>query len=358
MRTVWVELRDRSYPVYIGAGLMADLLELVPSFPEAERYLVLTDRNVEPLYAARVEEKLGSRGAVERLVVGAGEESKNLQVAWRLLHELTAREARRFDVFVTLGGGMISDLGGFVASLYQRGMPLIHLPTTVEGQVDAAIGGKTGVNLAAGKNLVGTFYQPDAVIADVTTLSTLPEREFRSGLAEVVKYGLVLDPDLLDLVVRSSKALSDRDEVTLEEIVERCASLKAGVIAADERDFSQRIVLNYGHTLAHALEAASYGRFLHGEAVSVGMAYAAALAHEIGVLGADSVERHLSSLEALELPTVAEFEPDELMKIWSIDKKYRRGQRWVLLKSLGEAVVESQIDEAAVRRALDRVRAR
>lgn len=357
MRNVEVDLGPRSYSVFVGAGLLKDLNDLIPEMPLAGGCVVIADRNTERLYGEAVEGSLSSRGPVHRIEIDPGETSKSFAAAAGILEELASKKLRRDDLLVTLGGGMVGDLGGFVASVYQRGIPLVHLPTSLLAQVDAAVGGKTAVNLPAGKNLAGTFHQPSAVVADVSTLETLPEEEFRSGLAEVVKYGLTLAPGILGVLEGSRDAVLARDAGVMEELVTECVEVKARLVSADEHDHGDRVLLNYGHTLGHALEAAhGYGKWLHGEAVSVGMVFAAALAGELGLLDEASIARHESILESFGLPIRGVFDPDEMIAAMSIDKKYRGGQRWVLLKGIGEAVVESGVDERAVRKALGRVR--
>lgn len=359
MKIVRVELQERSYDVIVGEGLFAELDRLIPSFPHATKTALITDRNVDSLYGDAVQKRLTARGEVTRLVVDPGESSKKPEVAAQLLEELARRVIRRNDLAVTLGGGVVVDLGGFVASVYQRGMPVVHLPTTLLAQVDAAVGGKTGVNLQAGKNLAGTFYQPAAVVADVSTLATLPAGELRGGLAEVAKYGFCFAPDLLDYLEASIDKVLACDPFVLEEIVARCVEIKGRLVSSDERDVGERILLNYGHTFAHALEASSdYKQWPHGDAVSVGMIFAAALAQEIGILDGSALDRHIELLGRAGLPVSASFDPDEIIRQWSIDKKHRGGQRWVLLKEIGEPVIETGVDDNAVRRALDRVRSR
>ncbi|HLH28441.1 MAG TPA: 3-dehydroquinate synthase [Acidimicrobiales bacterium] len=360
MRTVTVELGPRSYPVIIGVGALDAAAGEIPPVPGAERVAIVSDSNVDPAWgdtAARALAPLGSTGEVLRFVVAAGETSKDLAVAGSLLGDLAAARVRRSDVLVALGGGMVGDLAGFVASVYQRGMPFVQVATSLLAQVDAAIGGKTAVNLAAGKNLVGTFYQPRAVIADTTVLSTLPRREYTSGLAEVAKYGFAFDPAFLGLVESSLPAIGAGDPAVLEEVVARSVAIKASVVAADELDLAdRRIMLNYGHTLAHALEAlGNYEQWLHGEAVSVGMVFAAALARESGLLPPGDAERHRSTLSALGLPVTAAFDPAEIETAWSIDKKYRGGVRWVLLNGIGCPVVTTRVGSREVAAAMSAV---
>ncbi|HEY4937972.1 MAG TPA: 3-dehydroquinate synthase family protein, partial [Actinomycetota bacterium] len=257
-------------------------------------------------------------------------------------------------LLVALGGGMVGDLAGFAASIYQRGMALVQAPTSLLAQVDAAVGGKTAVNLTAGKNLAGTFYQPRAVIADTATLQTLPEREYISGLAEVAKYGLSLDPELLADIEKNTAALRERDPEVLEDIVARSVAIKASIVAADERDLDdRRIMLNYGHTLAHALEAlGGYEQWLHGEAVSVGLVFASALARELGYLSAAEADRHKTVLQALGLPVSADFDPAAIEEAWTMDKKYRGGVRWVLLKGIGDPFVTPGVHSPELSRAM------
>lgn len=357
VRSIRVALGPRSYEVHVGAGSLARAGELAPAVSHASRVVLVSDGNVDPRWGERAAESFRDRGEVLRLVVEPGETSKSLESAGRLLEEMAALQVRRDDLLLALGGGVVGDLGGFVASVYQRGMPLVQLPTSLLAQVDAAVGGKTAVNLAAGKNLAGTFHQPLAVVADTEALATLPEREYRSGLAEVAKYGLCFDPGLLDVLEGGAEAVGARDAGLLEEVVARSVAIKAGVVAADEHDREGRVILNYGHTLAHALEAAgAYDRWLHGEAVAVGMVFAAALACELGILDDAALERHVVVLRRLGLPVAAAFDPEAVARVWSIDKKYRGGQRWVLLKAIGEPVVETRVDAAAIRRAIERVR--
>ena len=363
MRTVRVDLGDRSYDVVAGAGALAKAATLVPAIAGCERVAVVSDSNVDQAWGGAAEEALaplGATGDVHRLVVPAGETSKSTEVAGRLLEDLARRRIRRGDLLVALGGGMAGDLGGFVASVYQRGMPFLQVPTSLLAQVDAAIGGKTAVNLTAGKNLVGTFYQPQAVLADTLTLATLPEREYVSGLAEVAKYGFSFDPSLLDLLESSLPAIRARDPEVLEAVVARSAAIKASVVATDERDVEdRRIMLNYGHTFAHALEALGrYEQWLHGEAVSVGLVFAAALARERGVLDAREAARHREVLALLGLPVSAAFDPAEIARAWSMDKKYRGGVRWVLLNGLGNPVVTTGVGSPEISTAMSEVQAR
>jgi 3-dehydroquinate synthase len=354
MSVVRVELGLRSYDVNIRPGL---LNELGSRLPEGGEVVVITDTNVDPLYGDAVENAIAPR-AGWRVVVPAGEASKTLEVADRILEDLASARVRRDDMILTVGGGMVSDLGGFVASVYQRGIPLVHFPTTVVGQVDAAVGGKTGVNLSEGKNLCGTVYQPRAVVSDTATLATLPDREFISGLAEVAKYGFISKPELLDEIEQGWEQIKSRDPELMEKIVVRSVESKAELVSRDEHDDRDaRIYLNYGHTFGHALEASGgYERWTHGEAISIGMCFAAALSAAAGLLDKELSERHATLLSNAGLPTSAEFETDEVLHRIEIDKKNRGGvQRWVLLEAIGKPVVREDVDETLIHKALEMV---
>jgi 3-dehydroquinate synthase len=288
------------------------------------------------------------------LVVPPGEEAKTLQVYGAVLRQLATQEAHRDDVVVALGGGAVGDLAGFVAATYMRGVPLVQVPTTLTAQVDAAIGGKTAVNLPEGKNLVGAFHQPAVVIADVATLATLPEREFRSGLAEVAKYGLALDPELLSLLDGRLGAILEREAPIVAEVVARCASAKSGAVAADERDVGARLILNYGHTLGHALERldAFQGRS-HGEAVAIGMLFAARLSESMELARPGLLARHQRVLASLGLEADASLpDADQILAAFRLDKKYRGGVRFVLLEDVGCPRVVEDVPEDRIRATL------
>jgi 3-dehydroquinate synthase len=280
-----------------------------------------------------------------------GEDAKTLRVYETLLHQLAMQEAHRDDPVIALGGGAVGDLAGFVASTYMRGVPFIQVPTTLLAQVDAAIGGKAAVNLPEGKNLVGTFSQPRLVVADVGTLATLSEREFRSGLAEVTKYALTLDLELLDILERDPGPILGRDAATLERLVARCVSAKARTVAEDERDDGRRLVLNYGHTLGHALERldAFVGRS-HGEAVAVGMVFAARLAEARGMASDGLATRTARLLASFGLEIDGSLPgPDEILAAFRLDKKYRGGVRFVLLEDVGQPVIVDDVTDEELR---------
>ena len=351
-----VEIPGRPYDVSIGAGILATAAAgLLPTFPGAERAFVIADHAVADLYLTPLSEGFAQVG-LETVHLGApqGEDAKSFAVMSAVQRQLAVQEAHRDDPVVALGGGAIGDLAGFVAATYMRGVPFVQVPTTLTAQVDASIGGKTAVNLPEGKNLVGAFYQPRGVLADVATLATLPEREFRSGLAEVAKYALTLDASLLDVLERELPAVLGREAHVLEELVARCVRAKALVVAADERDTGRRLILNYGHTLGHALERldAFAGR-THGEAIAVGMGFVARLAEATGLAAPGLVALHVRVLASLGLDPEGELPAsDEILTAMRMDKKFAGGIRFVLLEGVARPRVVDDVPEELVRAAL------
>jgi 3-dehydroquinate synthase len=310
----------------------------------AENAFVVSHPRIRQLWGADLDASL--RAAKLRVTWGtfpAGEERKTLDTATRLLRAIGRAGLHRGDVVVALGGGVVGDVGAFVASTYNRGVAVVQVPTTLLAMVDSAIGGKTGVNLPQGKNLVGTFHQPIGVIADLDVLGTLPERELRGGLAEVIKYGFISDPPLIDEVIDKREEITGRGDV-LQDIVVRCAAIKADVVAQDERESGLRAILNYGHTLGHAIETLSVagkGRKLHhGEAIAIGMVYAAVVAELSGTAKRDLAADHRRAFETVGLPTRVEgVSWNEVRETMKLDKKYSRGMRFVLLEEPGKPVV-------------------
>ncbi len=342
MVRVTVPIPGRSYEVCVGIGAISQIGDLMPQIPGASTAFIVADLTVSSAWLEPLANALGAAGlGAVHLPVPAGEEAKTLQVYEALLHQLATQEAHRDDLVVALGGGATGDVAGFVASTYMRGVPFVQVPTTLLAQVDAAIGGKTAVNLPEGKNLAGTFYQPRVVIADVGTLVTLSERDFRSGLAEVTKYGLTLDPELLELLERDPAPVVARDPATLEWIVTRCVTAKATIVTGDEHDSGQRLTLNYGHTIGHALERLeAFGGRSHGEAVAIGMVFAARLAEARGLASSGLASRTARLLTSLGLEVDGSLpHPDAIVAACRLDKKYRDGVRFVLLEDVGRAVV-------------------
>ncbi|HEY2826091.1 MAG TPA: 3-dehydroquinate synthase [Pirellulales bacterium] len=356
--SVRVNLRERSYEIRIGSGVLKSAGQVQIGSSPIKRAFIITDDRVESLHAVPVAHSFETAGTqVDTLVVPSGEQSKSTTQADHLWNRLLELGADRQSLIVAVGGGVVGDLAGFIAATYARGLPYLQVPTTLLAQVDSSIGGKVGVNLPHAKNMVGAFWQPAAVLIDTQTLQTLPEREYRSGLAEVVKYGVILDTDFFERLTREAPALLERKSHILNEVIARCCRLKADVVEADEREESgHRAVLNYGHTFAHALEAvAGYGQLLHGEAVSIGMMCAARLAQSLGRVDINFVQRQLALLTALNLPvTSPKLNADQLLAAMLRDKKSKHGQlQFILPTRLGHVELVSSIDVAAVRSALN-----
>jgi len=354
MQTVHVDLSQRGYDIVAGTNLLGRSQEITAGWVAARHAVVITDENVAEPYARVVGESLGEGGLdVDLIEVPAGEPTKSAAMAEQLWSKLLELGADRSSLVVAVGGGVVGDLAGFVAASYARGIDFVQVPTTLLAQVDSSVGGKTGINLPEAKNMVGAFWQPRGVLIDVDSLATLPDREFRAGLAEVVKYGVILDAEFFTYLEQHADQLNARDADVLTHVVARCCRLKADVVQADERETSGlRAVLNYGHTFAHALEAvAGYGELLHGEAVSIGMECAARLAHALGRVDDEFVGRQHKLLSALGLPTVTPDLPrDKLMQAMQSDKKAKHGRiRFVLPTRLGHVeLVENTPPEQAV----------
>lgn len=345
MITVPVRVPSGAYDVVVGTGLLEAAADHLPDLPGAERAFVVADQRVATLYLNRMVSSLGLPAL--HLAVPEGEEAKTLRTVEALYEHLATQGAHRDDPVVALGGGAVGDAAGFVAATYMRGVPLIQVPTTLTAQVDAAVGGKVAVNLPRGKNLVGAFHHARAVLADVGTLGTLPDREFRSGLAEVAKYGLAVDPGILELLEGAVDRVIVRDPALLTDLVAACVQAKAAVVAEDERDTGPRAVLNYGHTLGHALERLdAFSGVSHGEAVASGMVFAARMSEARGMASSELVGRHRRLLAALGLPNdVPRVDPEAVLGAMRLDKKYRHGVRLVLLADVGRALVAEVAEE-------------
>ena len=354
MRQLEVALGARSYPIHIGAGALHAAAVWRPAI-RGKHVLVLSNTTVAPLYLDAVLD--GLQGLDTRsLILEDGEEFKTFANVARVLDALAGMGASRDATLIALGGGVIGDIGGFAAACWMRGIEFLQMPTTLLAMVDSSVGGKTGVNLPAGKNLVGAFHQPRAVIADTQTLATLPRREYLAGLAEVVKYGAIGDVPLFEWIEAHADALLARDGETLVEAIARSCSCKAGVVARDEREQGERALLNFGHTFGHAIEAeAGYGRWLHGEAVAIGMVLAAQLSARLGRAPVADATRLRVLLERLGLPTrlAADGPPERLLQRMRLDKKSVSGDlRLVLWTGLGAADVVAGVDEALVQELL------
>ncbi len=350
IRCVNVDLNERSYPIHIGSNLLDDHA-LLASVITARQIIVVSNETVAPLYLPTLKASLTDRQVIA-VSLPDGEQEKRLESMLPVFDEMLVNGFGRDCQVVALGGGVIGDLAGFVAASYQRGVDFIQIPTTLLAMVDSSVGGKTGVNHPRGKNMIGAFHQPKAVIADLTVLKTLPDRELRAGLAEVVKYALLGDADFIDwLEANMPKALA-RDPKILADIVERCCKNKATIVAADEREAGERALLNLGHTFGHAIEAArGYGDWLHGEAIAAGMCMAASMSARLGWISAEDRDRAIALVASVGLPTEppADISADRFREFMRRDKKNRDGAlRLVLLRGLGDAVLTADYPEAAL----------
>ena len=346
VRKIVVELGDRSYPVLVGAGLLS-APELFRAHAGSGQVMVVTNSTVAALYLERVMAVLGT--GTRSLVLPDGETHKTLAEFNRIISALLEAGFGRDSLLIALGGGVIGDVTGFAAACYQRGIAYLQLPTTLLAQVDSAVGGKTAVNHERGKNMIGAFHQPRAVIADTDTLATLPPREFASGLAEVIKYGLIRDSTFFDWIEANIAALLRRDAAALAQAIETSCRIKAAVVTADEREGGLRAILNFGHTFGHAIETAlEYRDWLHGEAVAAGMMMAADLSQRLGLLPAGALPRIGALLSQTGLPVRAPagVSASQLRALMSVDKKSKAGRlRLVLLRAIGEAAVSDQFGE-------------
>jgi len=337
---VRVDLGPRSYDILVGTDLLSQVGRVIADLGRTTHAWVVTDEHVAPLYLSQVCDSLNERGIrTDTWVVPAGEPSKSLETAAAGWRNLLEAGADRGTVVAALGGGVVGDLGGFLAATYARGLRFFQIPTSLLAQVDSSVGGKVGINLPQAKNMVGAFHQPLGVIADVGSLRTLPQREYASGLGEVVKYGMILDARFFSQLEADAEALLRRDGDVLRRVVARCCRLKADVVERDEREESGlRAVLNYGHTFAHAFESLTgYGVWLHGEAVAAGMHCAAVLAARLGLLSPEVVVRQADLLRRLGLPIrPPELSPHEVAACMMHDKKVRHGRlRFVLPTEIG-----------------------
>ncbi len=348
MHTLNVDLGERRYPIHIGAGLLGRSELLAPHIP-GRQVLVVSNETVAPLYLERLSAGLtGFRQ--HNVILPDGEQYKTLDVLNRIFDALLQNRCDRDITLIALGGGVIGDITGFAAASYQRGVNFIQVPTTLLAQVDSSVGGKTGVNHPLGKNMIGAFYQPRCVIADTTTLNTLPDRELSAGLAEVIKYGLIRDAVFFSWLESNLDTLLVRNPGVLAYAIERSCHNKAEVVVADERESGQRALLNFGHTFGHAIETGmGYGTWLHGEAVATGMCMAARLSQRLGWIDSIDVTRIETLITRAQLPTQppTELDATRFLDLMAADKKVKDGcVRLVLLKSIGESLVSGDYDPA------------
>jgi 3-dehydroquinate synthase len=355
MQTLDVSLAERSYPIYIGKGLLDG--DLLRRHVRARQVLVVTNDTIAPLYLARVQAALAGL-QVDTLRLPDGEKYKSLSVLERVFDCLLERRHARTTTLVALGGGVVGDMVGFAAACYQRGVDFIQVPTTLLAQVDSSVGGKTAVNHPRGKNMIGAFHQPRAVLIDTDVLDTLPPREFAAGVAEVIKYGLIRDAEFYRWLMVNMDALMARDPAVLSEAILRSCRNKAEVVAEDETEQGNRALLNLGHTFGHAIETATgYSSWLHGDAVAAGMVMAARLSAELGWLADAEVASLVALLGRAGLPVSppAGMSAGQCRELMGLDKKVHDGSlRLVLLRAIGEAVVTADYDEAVLMRMLER----
>ena len=357
MPTLTVALAERSYPIHIGAGLLARAGELLTS-PRPARAIIVTNPVVAAHHLAPLQAALSRSGVrCEAVLVPDGEMHKDWTTLYDVHTRLLELGAERSTLLVALGGGVIGDLAGFAAATYQRGMPLLQVPTTLLAQVDSSVGGKTAVNHPLGKNMIGAFHQPSAVIIDTTTLSTLPEREYVAGLAEVIKYGAACDRPFFEWLEANVDRVLARDADAIAQAVLESCRIKAEVVARDEREAGERAILNFGHTFGHAIEAAQgYGKWLHGEAVAAGMVCAAKLSQRACAFSPSDTQRLARLLAAAQLPIEPPRIPVERwLDLMARDKKVEGGAlRFVLLEQLGQAIVRADVPDADVAAAVSR----
>jgi 3-dehydroquinate synthase len=350
MKTITVnftpESSERSYPIHIGSGLLSQP-DLILRHLTQQRVAIVSNATVAPLYMERLRSKLEGQGVTSfPIILPDGEEYKNWQTLNLIFDALLANRCERSTAVLALGGGVVGDLTGFAAATYLRGVPFIQIPTTLLAQVDSSVGGKTGINHPLGKNMIGAFYQPSAVLTDIETLNTLPDRELRAGIAEIIKYGLIRDPVFLEWIEFNMQGLLARDAEILMEAIERSCANKTEIVAADERESGMRALLNLGHTFGHAIEnAMGYGVWLHGEAVAAGTMLAADLSHRMGMINRNDVKRMRDLFVQAKLPVIApNLGAETYLRLMGLDKKVEGGKlRFVLLKRIGEAEVRADV---------------
>lgn len=355
MKTLNVSLAERSYPIYIGEDLLSQP-ELLRQHIKRKEVLIVTNETIAPLYLEKVQNLLDGYHC-EAVVLPDGEAFKNLEVLSQVFDKLLAARFSRQVTMIALGGGVIGDMTGFAAACYQRGVPFIQVPTTLLSQVDSSVGGKTAVNHALGKNMIGAFYQPQCVIADTRTLNTLEDRQLASGIAEVIKYGLINDREFFEWLEANIDALKTRDPQALAYAIERSCRDKADIVAKDETEQGVRALLNLGHTFGHAIETGvGYGNWLHGEAIAAGMLMAADLSARMDWMSQDEVTRIRDMFVRAELPVTGpeSMTPEKFMNLMAIDKKVQEGViRLILLKGIGNAIISDDYDPEKLQQTLN-----
>jgi len=350
-KTITVSLGDRSYPIIVGNGLLGGAFDL-SQFVTGDDCLIVSNVTVAPLYGERILANLAGKQTT-MIELPDGEACKSVATMQTILDKLVESGANRDTTVIALGGGVVGDITGFAAACYMRGVSFIQIPTTLLAQVDSSVGGKTGVNHPQGKNLIGAFHQPQVVMIDTDTLTTLPDRELKAGMAEVIKHGAICDIEFFNWLEQNMQALLDKEPAALAHAIQRSCEIKAGVVAEDEREAGRRAILNFGHTFGHAIEhCLGYGECLHGEAVAIGMIMAA----ELSGIAESDVSRLRSLVAAAGLPVVPPaIAADDWMRAMGMDKKVQHKQlRFVLLQSLGNAYITDAFDDARLRHIVGR----
>lgn len=355
MQTLKVELANRSYPIHIGRNLISDASLILP-YLKRKHVAVVTNTTVAPLYLEKLSKALQAAGVtVIPIILPDGEAYKNAETLNTIYDVLLKNRCERSTTLIALGGGVIGDLTGYAAATYLRGVPFIQIPTTLLSQVDSSVGGKTGINHPLGKNMIGAFYQPQLVLADIDTLQTLPAREFSAGVAEVIKYGLIRDADFFDWLEQNIQALMELDEQIMSYAIYRSCQNKAEVVARDEHETGERALLNLGHTFGHAIEnAMGYGVWLHGEAVAAGTMMAADLSKRMDWLSSADIGRMQALFEAANLPIVPpKLGADKYLDLMGLDKKVENGKiRLILQQGIGKSVITSDYDADLLKKTL------
>ena len=356
-KTLRVELGDNSYPIVVGAGLLNRVGEILTPHIKSNKVLIVSDASVKSQYMPIIRHSLADTGLdVHTMEVPVGEESKSIAQFSRIQDSLVAYQLDRGSTLIALGGGVVGDLGGFAAAVYMRGISYVQIPTTLQAQVDASVGGKTAINHPKGKNLIGAFHQPKLVLIDVDTLKTLPQRDIRSGLIEVIKMGVIRDEPLFEMVEENLEAILNLEATTLIEMISSACVNKAEIVAKDEKESGLRMVLNYGHTFGHALEAVThYNRYRHGEAVSIGMNCAAQLAVNLRMFSETDFQRQHTLLNRAQLPLTfpSDLTPEAIHDAMYLDKKTLGGRlRLILPTRIGEVVIRDDVDDPHVLEAI------
>ena len=354
MQTLNVDLGDRSYPIYIGSGLLQQK-ELIQTHIQGKTTAIVSNETIAPLYLELLHQTIKSYKNTD-IILPDGEKYKTLETEQQIFTQMLSAHCDRKTTLLALGGGVVGDMTGFAAACYQRGIDFIQVPTTLLAMVDSSVGGKTGVNHPLGKNMIGAFHQPQCVLVDIDTLNTLDDKQLSAGLAEVIKYGFINDPEFLDWLDSNMEKLLHRDKEALSYAIYRSCQHKAAIVAADEREAGQRALLNLGHTFGHAIETGmGYGKWLHGEAIAVGMVMAAELSQKMGWITSKDVQGVKDLLTKANLPIVPpkEISADQFLQLMSVDKKVQDGVlSLVLMTSYGESIVTSDFDQKELKAVL------